>query len=41
MSAAVVRRSGAFDGKRMVDRVKKVLVGDAVFACRPVDLHVE
>ncbi|MGB7158304.1 MAG: hypothetical protein WBD40_09580 [Tepidisphaeraceae bacterium] len=29
------------DDKRMVDRVKDVLVGDAVLACRAVDLPAE
>ena len=30
-----------FDGKRIVDGVKDVLVGYAVLACRPVDLRGE
>jgi hypothetical protein len=28
-----------FDGKGMVDGVEDVFVGDAVFACRSVNLH--
>jgi hypothetical protein len=30
-----------FDGKRMVDGVDDVFVGDAVFACRAMDLPGE
>jgi len=31
--------AGVFDDERMVDRVLHVVVGDAVFARRLVDLH--